>query len=182
MKKLLLLIVLTGGILMSTSCKTLSGDATSDKKKIELRRDSIKHAAALKALEDMDFVLQADRLTFKRGKSAYVQTLTNFVSSHDGRTVVQVAPFYGGGPNGVGGVTLEGKASNIKINPRKNGGVSASMSIMGSGGSATIEIELYKYSNRARAVISSNFRSDRITLEGIILPYAEKSTYTGMPL
>lgn len=177
-----MLIAVIASMLMATSCKTVSDGSKSDKKKIEALRDSINHASALNALNNKDFLLEADRLQFKRGRSAYVQTLTNFISCHDGRAVAQVAPYYGGGPNGVGGVTIEGRASNVKVTPRSNGTVSVSMSIMGSGVSATIEIELDKYSNRAHAVISSNFRSDRITLYGVIIPYTDKTTFKGTSL
>lgn len=55
--------------------------------------DSVNYVRAIKALEDLDFVLEADRLIFKRGTSAFVSPITNFVSLHNDQATVQVAPF-----------------------------------------------------------------------------------------
>lgn len=82
-------------------------------KRLEEIQDSIDYAKAVQALENLEFVVEADQLVFKRGQSAFVSSSTNFISMHDDKTVVQVAPFNGGGPNGVGGITVEGRASDI---------------------------------------------------------------------
>ena len=101
MKRLFLII--TAAMALFTSCATLTPEQKAAKeaqKAIEARQDSISHDIAVKALNDMDFVLEADRLIFKRGRPAYVSSVTNFISSVNGTTTVQVAPFNGGGPNG----------------------------------------------------------------------------------
>ena len=82
-------------------------------------QDSINYAKALHALETLNFVMEADQLVFKRGRTAFVTSATNFVSLSDDKAIVQVAPFNGGGPNGIGGITLEGRASNIRIKTDK---------------------------------------------------------------
>lgn len=92
-------------------------------KRIEAIQDSIRSVEAFAALEQLDFVLEANRLSFKRGETAYVTSNTNFVSLSDDKAVIQIAPFHGGGPNGVGGITLEGRASNIKLKTDKKGNV-----------------------------------------------------------
>ena len=78
-------------------------------KRIEAQQDSIAYDNAVKALDSLDFVLEADKIIFKYGDMAYVQSNTNFISLSDDKAVVQVAPFNGGGPNGVGGITLDGR-------------------------------------------------------------------------
>ena len=89
---------------------------------IQAEIDSINYANALQALENLDFVLEADQLVFKRGMSVFVSTTTNFISVQNDKAVVQIAPFNaGGGPNGVGGITVEGLASNIQIKTDKRG-------------------------------------------------------------
>lgn len=68
MNRLLLLIAVFAA--MMTSCSTLTPEQKAAKeaqKAIEARQDSIRHDLAVKALEKMDFVLEADRLIFKRG-------------------------------------------------------------------------------------------------------------------
>ena len=68
--------------------------------------DSILHVVAVQALKENKFVLEADRLMFKRGDVAYVNSNTNFVLVDGEKGTVQVAfnntPF--AGPNGIGGV------------------------------------------------------------------------------
>ena len=180
MKRLFLII--TAAMALFTSCATLTPEQKAAKeaqKAIEARQDSISHDIAVKALNDMDFVLEADRLIFKRGRPAYVSSVTNFISSVNGTTTVQVAPFNGGGPNGVGGVTVEGKASNIKVSEEKNGSYTLSMSVIGNGISAVISITVIGGTNRATAVMTPNFNSERITLEGVLHPASASSTYKG---
>lgn len=136
---------------------------------------------AIKALEDLDFVLEADRLIFKRGTSAFVSPITNFVSLHNDQATVQVAPFNSiSGPNGVGGVTVEGTASNIQIKTDKRGTSIFSMSVMGKGISATVVITIPKGSNNASVTVNPNFNSNRITLNGVIIPGDESRVFQGV--
>lgn len=179
MKKITLILLSTIVLSLTTSCKTLFGNPKSD---FDDKEYSAKHSIAAESLKDMDFVLEANRLYYRGGKTVIVQSLTNFISSHDGVTVVQVSPRYGGDINGVGGVTVEGRATGLKVSERKNGAVNLSMTVTGPTASATVEIRLDRLTNRARAVISSNFNSDRITIEGVLLPYSEKNIYQGIPL
>lgn len=141
--------------------------------------DSINFARAAAAMDNMDFVLRADRLVFKYGHTAYVNSVTNFISVSGDYATVQVAPFYGGGPNGVGGITLDGRVSNVKYETRKNGSRSLSMSVMGSIISATLNIELYAGGNNAEVTITSNFRSNKITLTGTLTPPDDTYIYKG---
>lgn len=143
--------------------------------------DSVNYVRAIKALEDLDFVLEADRLIFKRGTSAFVSPITNFVSLHNDQATVQVAPFNSiSGPNGVGGVTVEGTASNIQIKTDKRGTSIFSMSVMGKGISATVVITIPKGSNNASVTVNPNFNSNRITLNGVIIPGDESRVFQGV--
>ena len=119
-------------------------------------------------------MLEADQLVFKRGMSVFVSTTTNFISVQNDKAVVQIAPFNaGGGPNGVGGITVEGVASNIQIKTDKRGTSYFSMSVMGKGISATVSITLPKGTDQASVTVNPNFHSNRITLNGTLMP-AEK--------
>lgn len=152
------------------------------RKRMEAVQDSIDYVNAVHALENLDFVLEADRLVFKRGETAFVTSTTNFISLSDADAVVQVAPFNGGGPNGVGGITLEGRASNIKLKTDKKGNTLLTMSVMGTGLSATLDISMPKGTNRASVTISPNFHNNKITLEGVLLPSAASSVFKGQAL
>lgn len=148
-------------------------------KRMETIQDSINYVNALNALQNLDFVLEADRLIFKRGHIVFVTSNTNFISLSDDKAVVQVAPFYGGGPNGIGGITLDGKASNIKLKTDKKGNILFSMNVSGAGISATVEVSLIKGNNRASVSVNPNFHSNRITLDGYLIPTAFSSVYKG---
>ncbi len=142
--------------------------------------DSMNQNRAIKALKNYDFVLEADRVNFKRGQTAHVSSGTNFIMMKGtDNVVVQVAPFNGGGPNGVGGVTVEGRASNIKLKTDKKGNRDLSMDVLGSGISATVFISLPAGGNSASATVSPNFNSDRITLYGTLIPTAQSAVFKG---
>lgn len=149
------------------------------RKRIEAQEDSLSYATAVNSLEHLDFVLEADKLIFKYGEIAYVSSITNFISVRDDKAVVQVAPFNGGGPNGVGGITLNGMASNIKMSTDKKGTIYYSFNVQGAGISAVINLTIPKGVNSVNAVINPNFSSNRITLSGKIVPAAESKVFKG---
>lgn len=149
------------------------------KKQIEAIQDSIDNAMAVQALETLDFVMEADQLVFKRGETAFVTSSTNFIQLSDDKATVQVAPFNGGGPNGIGGITLDGRASNIRIKNDNKSNTLFSMNVLGSGISASIDIILYAGSNRASVTINPNFSSNRVTLNGRLLPTGQSNTFKG---
>lgn len=148
-------------------------------KRLEAIQDSIRAVEAFTALEQLDFVLEANRLSFKRGETAYVTSYTNFVSLSDDKAVIQIAPFNGGGPNGVGGITLEGRASNIKLKTDKKGNVLFTMSVTGNGLSATVNISLPKNSYMATVMVNPNFHSNRVTLYGTLVPANKSDAFKG---
>ncbi len=148
-------------------------------KRLEAIQDSIRAVEAFTALEQLDFVLEANRLSFKRGETASVTSYTNFVSLSDDKAVIQIAPFNGGGPNGVGGITLEGRASNIKLKTDKKGNVLFTMSVTGNGLSATVNISLPKNSYMATVMVNPNFHSNRVTLYGTLVPANKSDAFKG---
>ena len=172
--------IYTSSELKSMQTRSEKNELTKEQKKqIEAIQDSIHYAQAIQSLETLEFVMEADQLVFKRGHTAFVTSTTNFISVSDDKAVVQIAPFYGGGPNGVGGITLEGKASNIRIKTDKKGNTFFSMNVMGTGLSASIDIQLYKGSNKASVTVNPNFHSNRVTLNGVLLPTEYSSVHKG---
>ena len=111
---------------------------------------------------------------------SYGASTPNFVALQDEHATVQVAPFYGGGgPNGVGGTTLDGRASNIILRTDKKGNVTLTMSVMGTGLSATVSISMAKGSNRASVTVNPNFHSNRVTLDGVLIPSSQSNMFKG---
>ena len=190
-KRLILLVMLLASAVAAgaqtkrriyTKAEQESAQKREVEKRIEAIQDSIRSVGAFTALEQLDFVLEANRLSFKRGETAFVTSNTNFVSLSDDKAVIQIAPFYGGGPNGVGGITLEGRASNIKLKTDKKGNVILTMSVSGTGLSAMVDISLPKNSYMASVTVNPNFHSNRVTLYGVLLPSGKSDVFKGRAL
>lgn len=147
------------------------------------RIDSAYWAEAIEAINDSTFTLEADKVIFKYGQIAYVNSNTNFVSVNKKDAVVQVAfnvPFPG--PNGIGGVTVQGSVSGYKVTTDKKGTTRMTMNVMGVGISARIWITMYKGTHEANVEILPNFNSNRITLNGVLLPREKSNVYQGRTL
>ena len=83
------------------------------------------------------------------------------------------------GPNGLGGVTVDGTASNIKMSKDKRGNINFSMDVHGIGVSAQVFIQLTNDNNDASVTVSPNFNSNRITLTGKLLPVEKSNIFKG---
>lgn len=138
---------------------------------------------ALLAINNKDFVLETDRVEGKRGQFVYVSSNTNFVAVKADEATVQLA-LNGAfsGPNGVGGITVEGKTSKVEIEQDKKGNVSFSMMVQGVGISAQLTFRMTKGSNECTATILPNFNSNRISFTGKILPTAQSTVFKGRAL
>lgn len=165
------------------SLKARQKSLKKEQKALQNRIDSAYWAESLAAIKDTVFTLEADRVVFKYGQVAYVNSNTNFVSVNKNDAVVQVAfnvPF--AGPNGIGGVTVQGSVSGYKVNTDKNGITTVKMNVIGVGISAQIWITMYKGTHEASVDILPNFNSRNITLNGVLLPLEKSDVYKGRAL
>ena len=151
-----------------------------EKKALQEKIDSIQHAEAVEAINAKKFTLEADQVVFKYGQTAYVTSNTNFVSVDGEDAVVQVAfNIPAAGPNGLGGATVNGKVSSYEMRTDKRGTLYLSMNVMGVGISARLDISMPKGTNNATVTITPNFNSNRLTLNGVILPAFKSSVFKG---
>ncbi len=135
---------------------------------------------AVKALEAKDFVLEAERVQFKRGVNTTVNSTTNFVSVKGDRATIQLSGNGAiAGPNGVGGITVEGKTSNVEMRTDKKGNITYEMSVQGTAVSAKVTFRMLKGSNECDVTVNPNFNSNRITFEGPLVPSAHSRVYKG---
>ena len=142
--------------------------------------DAVAYQQAVQALKNKQFVLEADQVIFRNGQSAFVSTTTNFVMMNGQKSTVQVAlntPYPG--PNGIGGVTVDGNASDMKITTDKKGNVNCSFSVQGIGISAQIFISLTNGGNNATVTVNPNFNNNTITLSGNIVPLDQSDVFKG---
>ena len=86
------------------------------------------------------------------------------------------------GPNGIGGVTVDGRMSGLKMTKDKRGNVNYNFNVQGIGISAQIFITLSEGGNNATVDISPNFNSNNMTLTGKIVPLSESSVFKGRAL
>lgn len=175
-----IMIMLMSGMTWHIKAQKPESVFDSEKEIIQEKLDSIIALRAEKAVNQRKFVIEADRVEFKYGETVYVNSNTNFVSVDGDKSVVQVA-FNGpiSGPNGIGGITLDGTISNFEQKKDKKGNIIISMNVMGSGISALININMYVGSNKASVTILPNFNSNRLTLTGVVVPLSKSRVYKG---
>lgn len=145
--------------------------------------DSIASIQAIAAIRNKDFVLQADNVTFRSGNTVFVNSSTNFISVKGNRAVVQISPSnFASGPNGLGGVTVDGVISNYQISTDKKGRVNLTYNVSGIGISAQIEVYIVPGSTYAQATVYPNFNSNTLWISGTVVPYENANVMEGSSL
>ena len=145
--------------------------------------DSLASVQAAAAIKNQDFVLEAQSITFKNGANTFVNSNTNFIAVKGNRAVVQISPSnFASGPNGVGGVTVDGMITDRSITRDKRGNLNYSMNVMGVGINAQVEIYMYPNTNGATAVVYPNFNSNTVWMQGNIVPYENSNVIEGSSL
>lgn len=97
MKRVLLLAVLlfSAGTMMAQQDKAAEKAAKKAEKEAKKAAEAAEQMAlfeqGVQALKEKDFVLEAERVEFKRGQFVYVTPSTNFVSMKGDRATIQLA-------------------------------------------------------------------------------------------
>ena len=156
---------------------------SEQRRELNALADSIAGVQAAAAVKNRDFVLEADQVTFKNGSTVFVNSSTTFISVKGNRAVVQISPSnFAAGPNGVGGVTVDGSISGMQVMVDKKGCTTLSFNVMGIGINAQIEVYMTPGTNRASATIYPNFNSNTVWIEGEIVPYENSDVFEGSSL
>lgn len=180
MKKIILLVFVTLFCCVGYSQAQTTKNDSSGKERGAKAMEQALFEEARQAIENKAFTLEADRVIFKRGRNAFVSSNTNFVMVDGDKSSVQIAfNIPASGPNGLGGVTVDGNVSGYKIKTDKKGSIYLTMSVMGVGISAQVSITLPYGSNNATVDIRPNFNSNRLTLSGEILPLDKSNIFKG---
>jgi len=154
----------------------------AERRALEAQQDSVAYLKAVEALKAGAFVLEADNVTFPNGITRYVSSTTNYVQVDNGEGIVQTAFnnfTYRPGPNGLGGVTVEGKINGLKMKEDKDGNYFYNYTIQGMAISATVFITLTGGTNQASVQISPNFNNNNMTMTGRLLPIDESDVFQG---
>ena len=145
--------------------------------------DSLASVQARAALLNRDFVLEATSVTFKNGSTAFINSTTNFIYLKGNKAVVQISPSnFASGPNGVGGVTVEGNVSDLQVRTDSKGRTTLSMNVMGIGINAQVEVYMYPGTSRASATVYPNFNSNTLWIQGTLVPYENANIFEGNSL
>lgn len=189
LKKLCLLLIV---VLMGATTSFAQNESDKETRKARKEAEKAKKEAeemalfaeAFKALNDGYFVLEADRVEFRRGTNVYVSPNTNFISMVDEKATIQLnstgAAF--SGPNGIGGITVDGNVSNISLKQDRKGNITYNMMVQGVGVSATVTIRMSKGSNFCTAMVSPNFNGNRMNFTGYLYPFDKSDIYKGRAL
>ena len=156
---------------------------SNEDRQLRALADSLASVQARAALRNQDFVLQADNIQFRNGNTVFVNSSTNFISVKGNRAVVQISPSnFSAGPNGVGGVTVDGMVTDQQVRTDSKGRITFSMNVMGIGINAQVEIYMYPDSNQASATVYPNFNANTVWIQGTLVPYENARIIEGSSL
>ncbi len=134
-------------------------------------------------LSSKSWVLEAYTLQDRYGNTVNIQPSINFVAMNGNEATVQLGFDHRIGPNGLGGITLEGNVSEYEINQNKkaHSGANARLFISGaSSGHLSLMVHA-GVDGFARATVSDNF-GNRLTYIGRIVPMEESIFYKGQTM
>ena len=194
MKRVLFLLLVAAFFLPAyeSSAQTTAQPQTQhqelNKKQIrEMKRDARKKAremadqqafdAAKTALQDRSWVLMANTLFGPRGSAIPVSDNTNFIQFKGNTVYVQLA-FNGiAGPNGLGGITVQGTPSQIQCTTDKYGNITYSFYVNGIALTAQVVINLNAGGNYASGTVYPMMNSNNLTFSGVLVPTSQSGIF-----
>lgn len=152
-----------------------------ERKERNALQDTIAYIDALQALKAQSFVVEANTVQGISTQMFFVNPTTNFVSVNNGQATVQIASnsAVNPGPNGLGGITVQGSTSNVKIKTDKKGNTTLTMNIQGTLISATVTVQLAADSSNAMVTVDPNFSGNILTMTGTLVPASMSNVFMG---
>ena len=185
MKKSLLVLILFSFALSFTSFGQEKKLSRKERRAIEKAKqaqlDSIYAIEIQHALDNKKWVLEANRLSNKKGQTVNVNSNLNFVAIEGDEAYVQLGRETGMGSNGVGGVTVRANITKYEVKKGKKGTYFIHVFASSSLGSFDIRIDMNSTGQMASATIQGN-SSRRITYSGQVVPTNRSTVYKGTPI
>ena len=170
--------------MIAFSCATPQTAMEREAKKAE--RKLIQYKAfsdAATAMADQKFIVKVNLVVFRLGQAVSTTPSTNFVTLSGTDASIQVAfDFVMGGPNFLGGVTVDGEARNISMKTDNRGNINYHMDISGVNVMASVDIKLFHGDNKCEVVVYPLNNREKITLRGNIFPESRESVFKGRSL
>ncbi|WP_430813544.1 DUF4251 domain-containing protein [Carboxylicivirga sp. RSCT41] len=152
------------------------------RKQEEKERSELMAKALTIAIDEKQWVLEANTLAGKRGSSVNVSSSLNFIAVEGDEAFVQLGSNSGMGQNGVGGVSVRGTISKYEVNKNeKKGTYFISLFVNSALGTFDIRLDCNADGQIASATVQGN-SSNRVQYRGIIVPVGQSSVYKGSPI
>lgn len=177
MNRVFCIIIVAVVALTSCSVSKSRTDKVSGREDLT-RNDSINREIAILAINNNSWMLKADRVIPKGKSPIYLQSNANFLQVVGDKVTLQTSTGFGGGVNGMGGVTLRGTIKNEGLESGKRGDLIYSYSVAGVRFNGIITLNIGKVGVMAEAYFNIN-SGDSFTLRGEVVPYSAKRILEG---
>jgi hypothetical protein len=150
-----------------------------EKREKARKEAEINFEKASKAIYDTTLALPAESIQFKNRTPVSVMSNINFILLRGEEGVLQIGPGFSHdrGLNNLGGVTLKGKITNLKITEKKNR-ITMSFNLTGAVGIVRVTLTI-KGSNRATADVELLYHGHAFTLRGKVVDLDEARFFIG---
>lgn len=154
-----------------------------EKKEAEEKVYEEQQSAIVKmAIDSANWVLEADMLFNRYGRSVNVSSTLNFVGVTNDFATVQLGSQSGLGYNGVGGVTLDGKVTKYEVDYNEKKGTYFIVLIVSSAlGTFDVRMSANKTGSMVDATIKGN-GPQSVRYSGRLLPTSMSTIYKGTPI
>ncbi|WP_430810273.1 MULTISPECIES: DUF4251 domain-containing protein [unclassified Carboxylicivirga] len=187
MKKLALFSLLVAFSLLSMAQENQTEKMTRKERRALQKQEQAERTAELSkllevAIDEQQWVLEANVLQNKRGASVNVNSNLNFIAVEGDEAFVQLGSSTGMGQNGVGGVSVRGRVSKYEVKKNdKKGTYFITVYITSALGSFDIRLDSNASGQIANASVQGN-TSRRVQYRGILLPVSMSNVYKGTPI
>ncbi len=186
MKKIVFLLLLITAATVAESFAQEKKELTRrERRELEKQKqaqlDSIYAIEIKAAIDNKKWVIEADRLSNKKGQTVNVNSTLNFIAIEGDEAYVQLGRDTGMGPNGVGGVTVRANVTKYNVDVNKKGTYYIQVFLSSAVGSFDIRIDMNSTGQMASATVSGN-SSGKINYSGVVVPLNRSTVYKGTPL
>ena len=151
----------------------------SERKFEELQRREVNYVLIKNIVRDSAYVLEATTLYNRYGRSIPVSSSINFLAVSGDSLILQIGSDFGLGPNGVGGVTLEGRILKYEVTEEPgHGSVSVNINVKSAIlGLATVLIKVSD-TGSFRSSVRGSWRQ-QITMTGNFKTWESSKIFKG---
>ncbi len=154
-------------------------ETRQERKAREAKQDQMAFKKAKAAMFDTAFVVPAQTIQFRNGSLVGVNGTINYLQVIGKKGVLQIGSYLSPGPglNNIGGVTLKGNISDLKINQKKDR-VFMRFTLTGLIGTANVAVNITG-SNRATVDVNGMFSGRFFTMTGNLITLKEAHVIEG---